>query len=285
MSAENIIELKNIFKSFKKKDVLKDISLSVKKNEIFGLLGSSGAGKTTIINILTGQIIPNGGESRIFNVDTKKLSSSEYRNIGIVTDNSGLYDKLNCYDNLIVFARMYNFDKSRVLEVLSQVGLQDNAKTEVKKLSSGMRRRLIIARAILHKPLLIFLDEPTNGLDPSTSKEIHNLLLKINEEGTTFFINTHNMHEATKLCDRVALVDNGRIQEIGTVEELSHKYNTEPKLSVILKTGEKRLLPLNSEENVELISNWLKNNEVLSIHSTEPNLEEIFIKVTGRELV
>lgn len=280
---KHIIKLQNISKSFGEKHVLKDIEFSVMDREIFGLLGPSGTGKTTMIKIMTGQLAQTAGTAEILGNDTSKLNNEIYRQIGIVTDNSGVYDRMSCYDNLMLFAKIFNIDKTRVMDVLEQVGLKDSRKTEARKISSGMKKRLIIARAILHKPKLVFLDEPTSGLDPGTAKGIHNLLSELNRSGTAFFLTTHNMDEATKLCNRLALLNGGSIQELDTPQELSYKYYTKPTIRITLISGECSELSLDPE-NIKRIVNWLQNNEILTIHSTEPNLEEVFLSVTGREL-
>ncbi len=279
-----VIEISHLFKNFETKIVLNDLSCYVENGEIFGLLGPSGAGKTTLIKILTGQLSPSNGTAELFGTNCLNISSKLYLQIGMVTDNSGLYDRLNCYDNLLLFTKIYGIDKSRIHEVIAKVELSDAIKTPVGKLSKGMRQRLILARAILHKPKLLFLDEPTSGLDPATAEKIHELLFELKKKETTIFLTTHNMEEASKLCDNIALLNEGVILEYGSPEEICRKYNQENKVTVLCRDGKEIILP-NSDESAAQISECFSTNNVLSIHSSEPNLETVFIKLTGRRLI
>lgn len=279
----HVIKMKQVEKSFNAIKVLQDISCSVGEREIFGLLGPSGAGKTTIINILTGQIKANGGEATLFGVDSGKLTEKIHERIGMVLDDSGLYPRLSCYDNLDIFAGIFRVPKSRIKETLEKVKLGDAVKKPVTKLSKGMTQRLVLARAILHKPELLFLDEPTSGLDPNTMREIHKLIFEIRENGTTIFLTTHNMEEATKLCDNVALLNEGKIVEYGAPDVLCRRHNTAKTIKLLLKNGENTELPCDSA-SARIIAGYFAEGMVESIHSSEPNLETVFIKLTGRDL-
>ena len=172
MAENSMISLKEVTRSFGDKQVLRGISLEIDKGEIFGLLGPSGAGKTTLVNILTGQL-SCGGSAEIFGVDCGSIGSGLYRRMGAVLDNCGLYERLSCADNLRLHARIHSVPFSRIEEALRKVGLDGCGSRKVKALSKGMKQRLALARAILHEPELIFMDEPTSGLDPSTALEIH----------------------------------------------------------------------------------------------------------------
>jgi len=211
-----MIEMRNIVKKFGQQTVLSDVSFSVAEGEIFGLLGPSGAGKTTIINILTNQIQHDEGEKAV-------LASP--REMGIMLDIGGLYAHLNCLENLNLYATIYGLPKTKPMEVLETVGLADSAKKPVSALSRGMTQRLALARAVLYEPKLLFLDEPTSALDPGTSKGVCKLLQQIREKGTTIFLTTHNMDEALKLCDRIALLYDGKIVEQGNPTEICDPYN------------------------------------------------------------
>jgi len=211
-----MITMQNIQKKFNGQTVLSDVNFNVAPGEIFGLLGPSGAGKTTIINILTGQIKPDSGN--------KEVSASS-REIGVMLDIGGLYTHLNCFENLNLYAQIYNLPKSKISEVLETVGLAGSAKKTVSNLSRGMTQRLALARAILYSPKLLFLDEPTSALDPGTSKGVCKLLQKLREDGATIFLTTHNMDEALKLCDRIALLHDGKIVEQGNPTEICERYN------------------------------------------------------------
>lgn len=279
-----VITLQKVRKTFNDFMALDDVNLEVSEGEIFGLLGPSGAGKTTIIKILTGQLKPTKGDSKVFNVETSKLSDNEYNKIGMVLDNTGLYTRLSCYDNLKIFADIYGMNKCAIAESLEAVKLSEAIKRPVSKLSKGMLQRLVFARAILHKPKLLFLDEPTSGLDPSTAYEIHKLIFKLRDCGTTVFLTTHNMEEATKLCNNVAIMNEGKIIEYGAPNEICKKYNENKKISIDLNNATHMDLP-NDETSAEKIATLFRMNLVTSIHSSEPNLETVFFKLTGRELV
>jgi ABC-2 type transport system ATP-binding protein len=275
--------MENIRKSFQDKKVLHGINCDVKETEIFGLLGPSGAGKTTIINILTGQLRYDSGRAALFGVSCSKLSDDIHEKIGMVLDDAGLYSRLSCYDNLVVFADIFRIPKKKISEALENVKLSDAAKKPVSKLSKGMAQRLVLARALLHEPKLLFLDEPTSGLDPSTAQEIHKLILERRKSGTTVFLTTHNMEEATKLCDNVALLNEGVIVEYGAPETLCRKHNTSKQVKILLKSGQETELPCDSS-SAKTIADYFANDQVESIRSSEPNLETVFIKLTGREL-
>ena len=283
-NVESVITMKNVQKVFGKNTALKDVSCNVHKGEIFGLLGPSGSGKTTIIKILTGQMKATSGETTVFSTPTVKITEDIYNKIGIVADNSGLYTRLSCYDNLKIFAKIYGVDKEQIHAVLEKVELQDALKKSASKLSKGMAQRIVLARAILHQPKLLFLDEPTSGLDPATSKKIHQLIFEMREAGTTIFLTTHNMEEATTLCDNIALLNDGVIIEYGNPKEICRKYNADKKISILLKSGELLEIP-NSGEQAKQIAQLFENDLVESIHSSEPNLESVFIQLTGRKLV
>ncbi len=211
-----MIEMKDIAKSFAGKPVLSGVSCQVREGEIFGLLGPSGAGKTTIINILTHQLDADSG---YFSIGAAPLET------GLMLDEDGLFTRLNCLENLNVFAGIYGISRKKSMQALESVGLEDAAKKPVHTLSKGMRQRLALARAILHEPKILFLDEPTSGLDPRTARQIHNLIRNLRDDGATIFLTTHNMEEATNLCDRVALLHKGKIVEQGAPAEICQRHN------------------------------------------------------------
>ena len=212
-----MISVSGVHKNFGGQAVLSGVNFEVKAKEIFGLLGPSGSGKTTLINILTKQMEADGGSAR---VDATSFQT------GLMLDVDGLYPRLNCQENLDIFARIYGIPLSSSKEALKNVGLEDAAKKAVSSLSKGMRQRLALARAILHAPKVLFLDEPTSALDPRTSEVMHELIQGLREKGATVFLTTHNMDEAVKLCDRVALLHKGQIVEQGEPRELCGRHNT-----------------------------------------------------------
>jgi len=211
-----MIKMNNIVKRFGEQTVLSGVTFEVKEKEIFGLLGPSGAGKTTIINILTNQLEADGGSHEI---DAAPFET------GLMLDEDGLYNRLSCLENLNVFAGIYDIPREKSMEALRRVGLGYAAKKAVSTLSKGMRQRLALARAILHEPKVLFLDEPTSGLDPGTARGIHKLILSLRENGATIFLTTHNMDEAVKLCDRVTLLHKGKIVEQGVPAEICRRHN------------------------------------------------------------
>lgn len=277
----NNIHVQQLSKSFNNKNVLNNISFSVSVGEIFGLLGPSGAGKTTLIKVMTGQLSYTG-TAEILGKSCDLLDRSIYCNIGMVMDNSGLYERLSCLDNLMLFAKIQDIKKEKIKSIMNRVGLIDG-KTLVSKMSKGMRQRLMLARAILHSPKILFLDEPTSGLDPVTANEIHNLLLELKEEGTTIFLTTHNMQEAHKLCDHIALLNDGVIVDYGVPDELCRKHNINKTISIISKDGKQITFP-NHPDFSEKISHYFLNNNVEVIHSSEPTLETVFMNLTGKDL-
>ncbi len=277
------IRINHISKKFGSEIVLKDLEAVLQKGEILGFLGPSGAGKTTTIKILTGQLKPTSGDAYILGIHVKNIDETIYEQIGIVTDQSGIYERLSVYDNLKYFAKILKVDQARIDELLQRVGLFDYKKKPAGKLSKGQTQRLILARAILHKPRVLFLDEPTSGLDPSTAVSIHRLLMELKNEGMAIFLTTHNMEEATKLCDHVALLNDGQIMEYGTPKEFCLRYNKEKKYKVLLENGQEYVLD-QSPENTQQIADWINENQVASIHSCEPTLERVFLTVTGRQL-
>lgn len=275
-----MINCRNVRKSFSSKEILKGINMDVKKGEIFGLLGPSGAGKTTLIKILTGQLKAEGDIS-ILGMNPQSLKGDDYRKIGIMMDSFGVYERLSCIDNLRTFADIYGIPQDKVLATLEDVGLKDAAKTAAGKLSKGMRGRLQLARVFMQTPDIIFLDEPTSGLDPQTAESIREMISSKKEQGCTIFLTTHDMNEATVLCDHLALLNEGRIVEYGTPEEICRRYNHQNKIAIHLYDGTDITLE-NDGTGALQIAELLSLKKVETIHSTEPNLETVFLELTGR---
>lgn len=275
------ISIEKLSHSFEQKKVLNEISFQVEKGEVFGLLGPSGAGKTTLINILTGQLKATEGKSDILGIPSQDMMGEDYKKIGIMMDHFGLYERMSCYDNLKFYEMLDGKGTENIEQTLQGVGLLQARKTLVMNLSKGMKNRLAFARAILRGPEILFLDEPTSGLDPKTIDAIHKMILKEKAKGTTIFLTTHNMHEAEKLCDKIALLNEGKIVEYGAPAELCRKYNHQKKIEIHLKNGQDISLE-HDGESAEQMKNYLLQDAIETIHTTEPNLETIFMELTGR---
>ena len=272
-----MIIVKNVTKKFNQKIALEEISFEVNKGEIFGFLGPSGSGKTTMIKILTGQLNADSGQTELLGKVSEKLTPADLEQIGLVSDTSGFYEKLSLYKNLQAYAKIYGKPNSRVDEVLKQVDLYDSKNLAAEKLSTGMKQRMFLARALINKPQVLFLDEPTSGLDPTTSKKIHELLLELKEAGTTIFLTTHDMNEATLLCDRLSLLNRGHLIEYGTPSSIIQKYNHEKKVQLTFVDETQTEITFEELGQTDLA-------QVVAIHSCEPTLEEIFIQLTGEKL-
>ena len=272
-----MIKVERVIKRFGDNIALNQISFSINEGEIFGFLGPSGSGKTTMINILTGQLQANSGKTELLGKDSQKLLPSDFEELGLVGDTSGYYEKLSLYNNLLLFARLYGVSKSRIEDILKQVGLYDSKDTPAEKLSTGMRQRMLLARALINYPKVLFLDEPTSGLDPTTSKKIHKLLQELKERGTTIFLTTHDMNEATLLCDNLALLNKGDLIEQGSPGEIIQKYNMEKNVAVTYSDSTKKVVRFEDLQQEDY-------KKMMTIHSCEPTLEDIFIKLTGEKL-
>ncbi|MFA9557778.1 ABC transporter ATP-binding protein [Evansella sp. AB-rgal1] len=281
---ENIIEVSGLKKVFGQQTVINDISFSVKKGEIFGLLGPSGSGKTTTIKILTGELTQTAGNVTVLDFSSKKFGTSQFRSsIGILSDNSSLYERLTVYDNLKLFCKLYNTPLDQIDVILKDVKMENERTKIVSKLSKGMKQRILLAKALIHKPELIFLDEPTSALDPASTAHIHRGLQKLNEGGTTIFLTTHNMDEATLLCHRVAFLDKGELQELDNPDKLRYKYSTHA-FHVETFDGKKLVID-NEAKNADRIRELIASGQVKSMHTDNPTLGQVFLKVTGKELV
>ena len=272
-----MIRVENVSKSFGSKKALHQISFEIKEGEIFGFLGPSGSGKTTMINVLTGQLAADQGKTVLLGKNSQDLTSNDLEQIGIVSDGSGFYEKMSLYKNLLIYAKLYGLKADRVVQVLQQVGLADAKDIIAEKLSTGMKQRMFLARALLNDPKILFLDEPTSGLDPTTSKMIHTLLQELKQAGTTIFLTTHDMHEATLLCDRLSLLNKGNLIEYGSPQDIIQKYHVDKKVRVVYNDGREQIVPFEELPHLD-------TTDLMVVHSCEPTLEEIFIRLTGEKL-
>lgn len=280
---ETVIAANNIVKSFGSKKVLDGLSFGVLKGQIFGLLGPSGAGKTTLIKILTGQLRCDFGTAEINGLDSAELTGADNKKFGIMMDDFGVYERLSCYDNLKIFAEIYGVKNEEILNSLKKVGLECAKKTPAAKLSKGMRSRLRLARVFMTDPDILFLDEPTSGLDPAAANEIHKMMLAEKENGKTIFLTTHTMSEAEKLCVDIVMINDGKIVEHGSPQEICRRYDHQRMLKIHLSDGSDIQLA-HDESAAEKIAGLIKSGSVETIHTTEPDLESVFMELTGKEL-
>lgn len=280
---QNIIEVKDLVKTFANRPALDGVDFQVKKGEIFGFLGPSGSGKTTTIKILTGQMKHTTGTAAVFGEPVSKLNNPDNRKrFGVLTDNSGLYGRLSVFDNLKLYCDLYDVPRSRIEEALTTVNLKKDKHKKVSALSKGMTQRVALARTLLHEPELLFLDEPTSAPDPTNTHHIYEGLRALNAKGTTIFLTTHDMYEAETLCNRIALLNNGKIQLLDTPENLKRKHSDDT-ITVEMTNGQKIVVPTGAQ-GAQKLYELMKTDQVSRIQSNEPTLGDIFIQVTGRKL-
>lgn len=301
-----VIEVKDLKKSYGSVEAVKGVSFTVEKGEIFGFLGPNGAGKTTTINILCTLLAQSSGTAIVNGFDSLKDPRGVRSSIGLVFQEVTLDNELTAYENLMFHCYLYNMEKrlaqNRIDEILEVVGLTDRKKDLVKEFSGGMKRRLEIARGLLHRPEILFLDEPTLGLDPQTRSLVWEFIGALKKkEGNTVFMTTHYMDEAES-CDRIAIIDNGEIitckspeelksglkgdtiylktvDDLSAALELKDKFGVEVKevesgLALIVKEGEKFLPKIFKE----------LRTPVLSVNLKRPSLDDVFLSLTGREI-
>ena len=207
----NTIETQGLSRNFGKVKAVDGVTIAVPEGEIFGFLGPNGAGKTTTIRMLTGQLRPSAGGARVAGCDVTAERTALKRQIGVVFEYQNLYERMSAIDNLRFIADLYGAPRGRTAEVLEQVGLADRAREPIKRYSNGMKQRLLIARALIPNPKVLFLDEPTRGLDPAMARDVRAIVAGLAKNGTTVFLTTHYMEEADRLCARVAILNRGRI--------------------------------------------------------------------------
>ncbi len=279
-----IIEVKNVRKTFVLTDALKNVSFNVQTGETFGLLGPSGAGKTTLIQMLTGQLKATAGDIAIWDTPIAKLKKRQFRSqFGVLSDNSGLYTRLTVYENLKLFCDLYGVPHRRIDEVLEIVRLGSEQHKPTAKLSRGMKQRVLLARTILHKPKLLFLDEPTSALDPVNTEHVHNGLRALTEQGTTILLTTHDMTEAASICDRVAFLHEGEIKLLDTPEALQYRF-TDRSITMTAVNGRHFTIEDSPTQAMDVYE-LMKKEEIIAMHTNEPTLGDIFVQVTGRKLV
>jgi ABC-2 type transport system ATP-binding protein len=279
----NTIEVEELSRTFNGRPVVDDLTFTVQEGEIFGFLGPNGAGKTTTIRMLTGQIHPTNGRASVSGFDIVHQRQQLKRCIGVVFEEQNLYERFSGLENLAFSASLYGVDSKRVEEVLEQVGLRERGNDRVQKYSNGMRQRIVIARALLHKPRVLFLDEPTRGLDPIAAREIRQMITSLVDQGMTVFLTTHYMEEAEHLCRRVAFFNHGRIVALDTPERLKASYGKRG-INLTLMDGAHVYIPFDETKNGQHLGELAASGRILMAHSAEASLEEVFIQLTGRSL-
>jgi ABC-2 type transport system ATP-binding protein len=304
------IEAKNLSKNYGKIIAVDNINFAVKEGEIFGFLGPNGAGKTTTIRMLTGLSKPTAGTARVLGYDVESEIVEAKKHIGVVPEISNLYDELSAFKNLLFMAQLYGIPRSqrkaRVEELLKTFGLYERKDHLFGTFSRGMKRALTIAAALIHSPKLLFLDEPTVGLDVVAARSLRNLISDFRRQGVTIFLTTHYLEEADLLCNRIAILVKGKILKIDTPEMLKAVAEEEPMIEIsfekmvpkifeelserlpklkILATGHNTLrifggIPAHVLENVLQYAKE-KGVEIDKVNSIKPSLEDAFIKITG----
>jgi len=283
---EEIIQAKNITYSYNKKLAVDNISFDIGKGEILGFLGPNGAGKTTTLKMLTGQLLPQDGEISVLGIDVQKDVRKIKSQIGVCFEEKNLYEDMSAVENLTFFASLFGIKNFDVKSLLKRVGLSVDRKDRVLNYSKGMKQRLMVARALVNEPRVLFLDEPTDGLDPVSAEDIRNVILEEKRKGVTVFLTTHDMMEADKLSDRVAFINEGKIAALDTPDNLNHQYGKRViKIRYLEdKNVKEEEINLESEDIGRNIQDMLSKKNVLDMHTEEATLEDIFKLLTGRKL-
>ncbi len=265
---------------------MENINFDVKKGEIFGFLGPSGAGKSTLQKILTGVINDYTGKVTVNDQVVKQAKADFYEFIGVDFEFPSLYEKLTARENLKFFGSLYK-NQLNIDELLDSVGLLHDGDKLISQFSKGMKSRLNFIKAFFHNPQVLFLDEPTNGLDPNNAKIMKDIILDLKNKGKTIILTTHNMFDAQELCDRVAFIVDGKIKIIDSPHNLIMSRGAAMiNYSYLDNDNEVRVhVKLSETAQDELLIKMIRNNQLVSIHSSEPNLNDIFIEMTGKELI
>ncbi len=284
--ADKSIIVKDLTYRYGKLLAVDHIDFDVDVGEILGLLGPNGAGKTTAVKMLTGQIRPQEGRAILLGHDVVKETEKVQSQIGVCFEQTNLYEQMSALDNLKLFAELFGMKDFDGYALLKRVGLEGREKDKVANYSKGMKQRLMVARSLVNLPQIIFLDEPTAGLDPVSSDAIGNIILEERDRGATIFLTTHDMWEADKLCDRVAFMDQGKLAALDTPRNLKQQYG---KRSLIAEVAagdklEKREIDMDVDSTALAVEKLFEKEKVVTLHSEEATLEDIFIKVTGRRL-
>jgi ABC-2 type transport system ATP-binding protein len=279
-----MVSIRNLSKRLGSKLVVDDLSFDIGQGELYGLLGPNGAGKTTTINILIGSIAAEKGEIRIGGSGSPKDEKTR-KIMGIVPQSVALYESLTAGENLAFFGRLYGLRgaalSQRVTYALGVANLEERHGDRVKTFSGGMKRRLNIAAALLHRPSLLILDEPTVGVDPQSRNAIFDCLREMKKEGCTILLTSHYLEEAQQLCDSVAIMDEGRLVAKGSVDAIIAAHGGQSILTIETKSGKCRI---ETSQPVQEIVRMNAGEEILSLKMESPNLEKAFLNITGKHL-
>ncbi len=281
-----MIQVSKLFFGYTKEPFMRDISFSVEDGEIFGFLGPSGAGKSTLQKILIGMLKRYTGSAVVNGVEVKLATKRFYENIGIDFEFPSLYEKLTGRQNVEFFGSLYENQKRDTEALLRSVGLLTDADRPVSDYSKGMKSRLNFIKALVHDPAILFLDEPTSGLDPTNSRIMKDLILEEKARGKTIILTTHNMYDATELCDRVAFIVDGSIRALDTPHRLIMEKSAAQVEYTYLENGQERTGQCAIGETAKdaLLLSLLAKNRILTVHSKEQTLGDVFMEVTGRRL-
>ncbi|MGM0366339.1 MAG: ABC transporter ATP-binding protein [Actinomycetota bacterium] len=283
-----MIEVKNLIHNYGNgKNAVDDISFGIGKGEIFGFLGPSGAGKTTVQNLMIGLLSVQKGQILYEGNPVNRMRSDFFNRIGVSFEDPTIYLKLTGYENLRYYAGLFSVPTAEPLRLLEMVDLGRAANNRSATYSKGMKQRLVFARSLINDPDILFLDEPTAGLDPNLAKKIKEIIFAQKSKGKTIFLTTHNMYIAEELCDRVAFIDDGRLLVTDSPKNLKLAHG-EKSVKIEYREGQKLtsdILFLDREKDIGRLNQIVNNKKVQTIHSREATLEQIFIKLTGRELV
>ncbi|MGJ7913457.1 ATP-binding cassette domain-containing protein [Neobacillus sp. LXY-1] len=310
-----MLTVQDLSKSFGQIEAVKDVSFAVEKGESFGLLGPNGAGKSTTINMITGLFPPSSGAIQVKNIDVVKNPKQAQKLIGVVPQEIALYQEMSARENLKFWGRMYDLSgkelEKNVDEVLEIIGLRERAKDKVDTFSGGMKRRVNIGAAILHRPEMLIMDEPTVGIDPQSRNHILETVKRLNGEGMTIIYTSHYMEEVEYLCERLGIIDHGQLIACGTLKEIRETHGDHSRINVTVDTNaamidlikttlaksflekdiqikDYQISVLHKEPNTvlsELIQSVTNTGaKITSMEIVEPNLESVFLHLTGRNL-
>ncbi|MCC6137020.1 MAG: ABC transporter ATP-binding protein [Bdellovibrionaceae bacterium] len=276
----NAILVESLTKKYGAFTAVNQLSFALRKGETLGLLGTNGAGKTTTIKMLTGQLLPSSGAASVFGLNPTTESKKIHNLIGYIPDKQSVYDELPVYENIDYFRRLHSLPKGRTEELIEYFHLTEKTKVKVKKLSRGLRQRVLIARSIVHKPQLLILDEPTSGLDPASANDIYVFLETLKKEGVSILITTHQMSEVERLCDQIIFLDKGTKIAEGTPFDLKMRYKKNTILIVrTTKNGVVHEEMEFSDRTFAQLIEMQKEKKIIHLQSHSPSLDEVFIRI------